>query len=598
MTAIADSFVDPSSTAAGCCADDEVAFEEEIPGTFSELGTMGSSPARNQRVESIVKRELEAIQEVFRIYHADTAKIDAARVQCFQNVQTVLPFHDFIESGKGYVRPEGEWVGALKLLNRYAYLYLHLPPSELISTANAYRSLALSTSKDPALRQFSPEATGAGTVNGTYFLPTSPESLGMEISSLKGSRAQRSFVLKPSQQEAGTVGNPGGNQTVKNAIRGGEGAIRERFAYSAQKHLGLDLGIPFTEVIPASHTLLGSLMGQSINLLQMFEKTIDTKTELDIARFIFENPQINTIEQILPILFQAIERVVSGDQEKEKKLKIFVGIFNAFLTDPNIRKIVIVKKIRAAGLSQAEHPELMSNASRFIDILKMRDETPPMCSIQQFKSGTKVYAHYDQGVLEAIPDEEMHKVAVADILLFNMDRHMNNVLFLDQVDSTPKLILIDHGLSLPHTDDGRDLVHAARYEWIQYSQFNHPLHPSFAEAISRLDIETYISRIKADHDTLARVFGPFATITEESYMLLRLNLHLLKVGARLHVPVRNISLFHQSLRIDQKDIGGEAGMFFEQHLSGKRADQVDWGNIEKILEEILLKPEIERIMPS
>jgi len=280
------------------------------------------------------------------------------------------------------------------------------------------------------------------------------------------------------------------------------------------------------------------------------------------------------------------------------KLAFLKGVFKAFCSDPNVRKIVLVKELRKAGLSIGENPMLVTSASQMLGALKAEESAPPIASIQQFVPGAKVYAEYSKVEIEEIPDAEMHKIAVTDLILLNGDRHMNNMLFKDREESHPKLILIDHGSSLPHPARGKNLVDAAKYEWLAYSQFDRRLDPTLARKVLELDTEEYIENLKADQDPVAQMFGEVATISEESYMLVRLNIRLLKVGVTLGVPVRNMALFHQVMRQDSKDIGGEVAKFFAVHFAGKTADQVNWSQVDQNLKEILLTPLKERLTPS
>lgn len=564
----------------------------------SSLSKMKSSPERNKRIESIVARELECIGEVFDAFKTSPKKLDTIRCELQTGLSFVIALHDYVESEKGYIRPEGELVGALKTLGGDAYLYLHLKPDELVSVANAMRSVELSKSGDKDLQgKFAPKVTGAGTANGTYFLSTAPHSLGVGTATLKQATPSRSFVLKPSRQEAGTIGNPGGYQApVMDGVEGGEGALRERFAYAAQKHLGIDLGIPFSEIIPAKHPVMSSVMGQSIRALKALNDALGTKVEIDMTQVMSDNPHIKKVEQVLPLLFTVLEKEVSGEQEK--KLAFFEGVFKAFCSDPNVRKMVLIKESRKAGLNIQENPRLLVSVNLMLGALKAEESAPPIASIQQFVPKTKVYAEYSKAEIEEIPDAEMHKIAVTDLIILNGDRHLNNMLFKDQDGTTPKLVLIDHGSSLPHPARGKNLVDAAKYEWLAYSQFDHRLDPTLAEKVLELDTEEYIENLKADQAPVVQIFGEGASISEESYMLVRLNIRLLKVGAKLGVPVRNMALFHQVMREGSKDVGGEVAKFFAVHFAGKTADQVDWSSVDEDLKEILLTPIKERLTPS
>lgn len=566
----------------------------DIQDDVEMLESMSSGEARNKKVESIVARELENVKSVFERYKSNPVKLDAVRVEWLQGLRGVIAFHDYVESTEGYTRPEGELVGALKILGSNGCLYLHLPPTELVSVANAYRSFGMSAK---GVEQFSPVITGAGTANGTYFLPTSGYSLGLRPVDLSEVSTSRSFVLKPSRQEAGTIGNPGGNGQIKSGIEGGTGTVRERFAFAMQKYLGADLGIPFTEVIAVEHPMLSSVLGQTTSVLKTINDGLGTSIKIDVTQMVLKHPEFKTVEDVMPTLFKELGLKVSEGEETDK-LMFFMEVFKAYQANPSVGKSTLVKAARKAGINISLNPMLMTSGSQFIESLSGKETAPPIASIQQFSHGTKTYAEFSKVQLESIPDKEMHKVAVADIILFNSDRHMNNILFKEVGGDPTEVVLIDHGSALPNPDGGKNLDFAARFEWMQYSQFDRRLAPELAGPILELDIDAYIENLKLDQDALAQAHGKRAEIDDEAYLLVRLNLHLLKVGIRNEVPVNQIAMFLQERRISDQDFGGEAALFFEKHLAGKRADQVDWEGVELLLEKILLTPVEKRFKPT
>ncbi|WP_420420657.1 hypothetical protein [Simkania sp.] len=558
------------------------------------LKEMPSGMERNQKVESIVARELENVKDVFDRYKGKPEKLDTVRVEWLQGLQNVIAFHDYVESAEGYIRPGGELVGALKMLDQHAYMYLHLSPDQIVSVANAYRSFAMSAK---GVGQFSPIITGAGTANGTYFLPTSPFSLGVRPVDLSEAATTRSFVLKPSRQEAGTIGNPGGNGQIKSGIEGGKGAVRERFAFATQKHLGVDLGIPFTEVIAAENPLLSSVLGQSTSVLKVINFGLGRDIKIDVTQMILDHPEFKTMADVMPTLFKELSSKVSEEDEMQK-LTFFQEVFTAYQTDSAVGKGALVKAARKAKINLALNAALLTAGSEFVDALGGKETAPPIASIQEFSHGTKTYAHFSKEQLETLPDREMHKVGVADIILFNSDRHMNNILFKEKGGMPTGVVLIDHGSATPRPDSGTNLDLAARFEWMQYAQFDRPLAPELSGPILELDIDSFIENLKLDQDALAQAFGEGAKMEEETYMLVRMNLHLLKAGIRNKVSVNQIAMFLQERKISEVDYGGEAPLFFEEHLAGKRSDQVDWENVERLLEKILLTPAGERIKPK
>jgi len=82
--------------------------------------------------------------------------------------------------------------------------------------------------------------------------------------------------------------------------------------------------------------------------------------------------------------------------------------------------------------------------------------------------------------------QDVHKIGILDIRLFNVDRHGGNMLAQKQLGTTSyKLIPIDHGFSLPDSLDGTDLW----FEWITWPQAKIPFDQESLDYISKIDIE-------------------------------------------------------------------------------------------------------------
>ena len=82
-----------------------------------------------------------------------------------------------------------------------------------------------------------------------------------------------------------------------------------------------------------------------------------------------------------------------------------------------------------------------------------------------------------------VPAEQVHKVGILDILLFNMDRHEGNLLLCGS--SSPRaggslsLVPIDHGLCLPeiisqHTGPNHELLRSMYFVWQNWPQARQP----------------------------------------------------------------------------------------------------------------------------
>ncbi|OQS04715.1 N-acetylated-alpha-linked acidic dipeptidase [Thraustotheca clavata] len=80
---------------------------------------------------------------------------------------------------------------------------------------------------------------------------------------------------------------------------------------------------------------------------------------------------------------------------------------------------------------------------------------------------------------------DVQRIAILDIRLFNTDRHAGNILLQATKDKTTKykMIPIDHGLTLPsfHHLDG------ATFDWCYWPQAKYPLSPTAQEHVKSLD---------------------------------------------------------------------------------------------------------------
>jgi len=136
-----------------------------------------------------------------------------------------------------------------------------------------------------------------------------------------------------------------------------------------------------------------------------------------------------------------------------------------------------------------------------------------------------------------MPVQDVHKIAVLDLRIFNTDRHFANIL-VNRQDGDVSLTPIDHGASLPSCLDlGR-----ARFEWMQWKQSKAPMSKETLAHIGSLDLE-------ADAECLRKV-----GIEEECILSMVLGTKVLQEGAR-----RGLSLFDIGNAI-QRDLGLEDEM--------------------------------------
>ncbi|KAI9987755.1 hypothetical protein PInf_023799 [Phytophthora infestans] len=85
---------------------------------------------------------------------------------------------------------------------------------------------------------------------------------------------------------------------------------------------------------------------------------------------------------------------------------------------------------------------------------------------------------------EFVPVEQIHRIALLDVRVFNTDRHPGNILLIGE-KKPYTMVPIDHGCILPswfHLSE-------ARFDWIEYPQTREPFSPAAMQYIEALDAE-------------------------------------------------------------------------------------------------------------
>lgn len=138
---------------------------------------------------------------------------------------------------------------------------------------------------------------------------------------------------------------------------------------------------------------------------------------------------------------------------------------------------------------------------------------PPTCLIKfQSKDGSlQAMVEYMCTAEDLGPSkyalDQVQKIALLDIRLFNADRHAGNILITKKYDLVP----IDHGLCLPAFHQ----LQSARFDWMYWPQAKCPLGP---------DARRYIDSINVERDAnVLRVLG----IPEDNITTFRLCSYLL-----------------------------------------------------------------------
>ncbi|CAE7212562.1 PI4KG4, partial [Symbiodinium sp. CCMP2592] len=133
---------------------------------------------------------------------------------------------------------------------------------------------------------------------------------------------------------------------------------------------------------------------------------------------------------------------------------------------------------------------------------------------------------------------DVHRIGILDVRIINLDRNDGNLLVTDR--TRPKLIPIDHGLSLPD----RLEAYTSHVVWMDWPQAQEP----FAQA--ELD---YIRSLEAEQD--AKSIEMQLGIRRECLRLLEVTTNLLKIGAERGLTLHQIG--HILYREDPDDGDGK-----------------------------------------
>lgn len=135
------------------------------------------------------------------------------------------------------------------------------------------------------------------------------------------------------------------------------------------------------------------------------------------------------------------------------------------------------------------HPEMRD---------RLPDSTSPMVDLTKLPSNIKLgslqeYIENDGSSADFSPSlfpvDEVHKIGILDLMLFNTDRHSGNILLKKQ-NGSYKLIPIDHGFSMPESLDG------AWFDWLTWPQAKKPFDDRTKSFIEAIDIEEETSMLK------------------------------------------------------------------------------------------------------
>jgi hypothetical protein len=136
------------------------------------------------------------------------------------------------------------------------------------------------------------------------------------------------------------------------------------------------------------------------------------------------------------------------------------------------------------------HPELRDRSpestSPMVDLSKLPSNIK-LGSLQEYIENDGSSADFSPSLF---PVNEVHKIGILDLMLFNTDRHSGNILLKKQQDGKYKLIPIDHGFSMPETLDG------AWFDWLTWPQAKKPFDEETKNFIESINIEEETSMLK------------------------------------------------------------------------------------------------------
>jgi len=122
----------------------------------------------------------------------------------------------------------------------------------------------------------------------------------------------------------------------------------------------------------------------------------------------------------------------------------------------------------------------------------------------------------------SFPVNEVHKIGILDLHIFNTDRHGGNILISDDNDAgVYTLTPIDHGYSLPTSLD------RAWFDWLSWPQCHIP----FDE-----ETKSYIASIDVDDDM--QVLSKYLPLARDCLIVMKISTTLLKKGA-----AKNLTLY-------------------------------------------------------
>jgi hypothetical protein len=188
------------------------------------------------------------------------------------------------------------------------------------------------------------------------------------------------------------------------------------------------------------------------------------------------------------------KETVSSDDESQDPLDMSRhGISSSDTVYREVAAFLLDRKgffgVPKTSLIVLRHPELQDRSpqvtSPMVDLAKL----PPnvkLGSLQEYIENDGSSADLSPSLF---PVNQVHKIGILDLMLFNTDRHSGNILLKKQ-EGAYKLIPIDHGFSMPESLDG------AWFDWLTWPQAKKPFETETKNFIEDIDVEEEAAMLK------------------------------------------------------------------------------------------------------
>jgi len=181
-----------------------------------------------------------------------------------------------------------------------------------------------------------------------------------------------------------------------------------------------------------------------------------------------------------------------------------------------------------------------------------------------------------------MPIQDVQRIGIFDIRIFNMDRHFGNIL-VGKKDGMVHLTPIDHGASLPSCFD----LGKARFEWLQWKQ---------SKAAFTEESLSHIESLEPEKD--AELLGSLG-IDQECIVSLVLGTKTLKLGARNGLTLWDIG---NSI---QRELGSDSPSVLEkaiakvvgEHATAARILAQSTAIVEEVVSQVSAKPGLQIPVP-